>query len=53
MKTSLENFVHSQNIKAFKWQLEVPTNEAQRKLLLTLLAEEEAKVETSKPDSRL
>jgi hypothetical protein len=45
MKTSLENFVHDQNIKTFREQLEAPTNEAQRKMLLMLLAEEEAKAE--------
>ena len=36
-------FVHSQNIKNFKKRLEAPTDDTQRKMLLTLLAEEETK----------
>ena len=34
---------HRQNLKLFKKQLEPPTNEAQHKMLLRLLAEKEAK----------
>jgi hypothetical protein len=45
MKTSVESFVHSENIKSFKKQLEVATDDAQRKMLLRLLAQEEAKAE--------
>jgi hypothetical protein len=45
MKTSLESFVHRQNLKLFKKQLEAPTNEAQRTMLLRLLAQEQAKGE--------
>lgn len=39
----MERFIHNQNIKLFKKQLEAPTDEAQRKMLLRLLAEEQAK----------
>jgi hypothetical protein len=42
---SVESFVHRQNLKLLKKQLEAPANEAQRKMLLRLLAEEEAKGE--------
>lgn len=41
----MERFIHNQNIKLFKKQLEAPTNEAQRQMLLRLLAEEQAKGE--------
>ena len=41
--TPVERFVHSQNIKNFKKRLEAPTDDTQRKMLLTLLAEVEAK----------
>lgn len=43
MTGSVEKFIHVENIKNFKKRLESVTNEAQRKTLLTLLAEEEAK----------
>ena len=49
MKTSLESFIHRENIKLFKKQLADPTKEAQRKTLLRLLAEEEAKDEQFVP----
>jgi hypothetical protein len=45
LKTTVESFIHRENIKLFKKQLEAPTNEAQRKMLLRLLAEEKAKAE--------
>jgi hypothetical protein len=41
--TPVESFIHSENIKNFKKRLEAPTDDAQRKTLMTLLAEEEAK----------
>jgi hypothetical protein len=43
--TPVESFIHSENIKNFKKRLEAPTDDTQRKMLLTLLAEEEAKGE--------
>ena len=49
MKTSLESFIHRENIKLFKKQLADPTKEARRKMLLRLLAEEEAKDEQFVP----
>jgi hypothetical protein len=42
MKTSVESFIHSENIQNFRKRLEAPTDDTQRKMLLTLLAEEEA-----------
>jgi hypothetical protein len=36
-------FLQNENIKNFKKRLAAPTDEAQRKMLLTLLVEEEAK----------
>ena len=45
MKTSIESFIQSENIKNFKKRLESPTDAAQRETLLTLLAEETAKAE--------
>jgi hypothetical protein len=41
----MERFIHRQNLKLLKKQLEAPTDEAQRRMLLRLLAEEEAKNE--------
>ena len=41
----MERFIHDQNIKLFKEQLEAPITEAKRKMLLRLLAQEEAKGE--------
>jgi len=41
----MESFIYSENIKIFKRRLEAPTDDTQRKILLTLLAEEEAKGE--------
>jgi hypothetical protein len=45
MKTSMESFIQSENIKNFRKRLETPTDDAQRRVLLRLLAEEEAKGE--------
>jgi hypothetical protein len=45
MKTPMESFIYSENIKNFEKRLEAPTDDTQRKILLTLLAEEEAKGE--------
>jgi hypothetical protein len=45
MKAAVESFVHRENIKNFKKRLETPVDDAQQKMLLTLLAEEEAKAE--------
>lgn len=39
----VEKFVHEENIKLFRKRLEATTDEAQRKTLMKLLAEEEAK----------
>ena len=39
----MEEFVHRENLKIFKRQLALVKDEAQRRLLLRLLAEEEAK----------
>ena len=49
-----ERFVHRQNLKLLKEQLEAPINETQRKVLLRLLVEEEAKAEAleAKANSR-
>jgi hypothetical protein len=49
-----ERFVHRQNLKLLKEQLEAPVNETQRKVLLRLLVEEEAKAEAleAKANSR-
>jgi hypothetical protein len=38
-----QQFLHQENIKIFKKRLEAVSDEAQRRTLLTLLAEEEAK----------
>jgi hypothetical protein len=43
MMTPVERFIHSENIKNFKKRLESATDDAQRKTLLTLLAEEEVR----------
>jgi hypothetical protein len=45
MNTSVKSFVHNENIKNFKKRLEAVTDDAQRRVLLTLLAEEKAKAE--------
>ena len=45
MDYSLEWFIHNENIKIFKERLDGATDDAQRKTLLTLLAEEEVKAE--------
>jgi hypothetical protein len=39
----MENFIRNYNIARYKAQLETETSPVKRKLLLTLLAEEEAK----------
>lgn len=38
-----EKFIHEENIKIFRRRLSVATDEAQRKMLLKLLAEEETR----------
>ena len=43
MNTSVERFIQSENIKSFKKRLETPTDDAQRKTLVMLLAAEEAR----------
>jgi hypothetical protein len=45
MDISLEKFITNENIKNFRKRLEASTDEAQRAILLRLLAEEEAKSE--------
>ncbi|HLO22128.1 MAG TPA: hypothetical protein VK193_01730 [Methyloceanibacter sp.] len=40
-----ESFAQRENLKLLKKQLEAPTDEARRKMLLRLLAEEELKGE--------
>jgi len=41
----MERFIHRENLKLFRQQLETTTDEARRRMLLKLLAEEEAKNE--------
>jgi hypothetical protein len=41
----VEKFIHRENIKNFSKRLETATDDAQRKTLLTLLAEEKAEAE--------
>jgi hypothetical protein len=43
MSSSVERFIQRENIRNFKKRLEAATDEGQRKTLLALLAEEEAK----------
>ena len=43
MWSSVERFIQRENIRNFKKRLEAATDEGQRKTLLALLAEEEAK----------
>ena len=43
MSSSVASFIHRENIRNFKKRLEEATDDAQRKTLLALLAEEEAK----------
>ena len=43
MSSSIERFIQRENIRNFKKRLEAAADEAQRKTLLALLAEEEAK----------
>jgi len=40
--TPVENFIRNENIKNFRKRLEAPTDDTQREMLVTLLAEEEA-----------
>ena len=40
----MEEFIHCENLKLFRRQLTLTKDNAQRQLLLRLLAEEEAKV---------
>lgn len=49
MKAAVESFINRENIKNFKKRLETPADDTQRKMLLTLLAEEEAKGEHASP----
>jgi hypothetical protein len=49
----MKNAPRKFQIKTFKKQLEAPTNEAQRKMRLTLLAEEEAETRPLGPTLRL
>ena len=39
----MEEFIHAQNLALFRKRLAEPCDEAQRKMLLKLLAEEEAR----------
>ena len=41
----MQHFIHRENLKLLKKQLEATTDEARRRMLLRLLAEEEAKGE--------
>jgi hypothetical protein len=41
----VESFIRRENIKNFKKRLEASTDDAQRKTLLSLLAEEKAKAD--------
>ncbi len=41
----MERFIHRENVKLLKKQLAATTDEAQRRMLLRLLGEEEAKNE--------
>jgi hypothetical protein len=43
MNRSLEEFINRENIKNFRKRLKAPADEVQRRTLLKLLAEEEAK----------
>ena len=47
MDRSAEEFIHRQNVINFTRQLAAVDNEAQRRMLMTLLAEERAKALTS------
>jgi len=40
----MEEFIHRENLKIFRRQLALAKDDAQRQLLLRLLAEEEARV---------
>jgi hypothetical protein len=48
----MEEFIHAQNLALFKRQLAEPCDDARRKLLLKLLAEEEAKELLPKEEMR-
>jgi hypothetical protein len=41
--SSAEKFIQEENLKIFKKRLETASDQAQRRMLLTLLADEEAK----------
>jgi hypothetical protein len=45
---STDEFIHSQNVANFKRRLNVELDRNKRKVLLTLLAEEEAKLQNTK-----
>jgi hypothetical protein len=51
MNRSLEEFINRENIKNVRKRLEAPADEAQQKILLKLLAEEEAKARQFRPAS--
>ena len=52
MKNSVESFVQSQNLKILKRQLVATTDEAKRRMVLRLLAEEGVKAPTLEARSR-
>ena len=52
MSKSLRQFVCDENIKHFKKKLDVTTDEAERRKLLKLLAEEEAASDEDQPAPR-
>ena len=47
-KTAMEGFIHRENLALFRKRLAEPCDDAQRQLLLKLLAEEEAREFPSK-----
>jgi hypothetical protein len=49
---STDEFIHSQNVANFKRRLNVELDQDKRTVLLTLLAEEEAKLRKSKKNGR-
>jgi hypothetical protein len=44
LEVDMENFIHNENLIIFRRRLALATDNAQRQLLLKLLAEEEAKL---------
>ena len=49
MRDSCDEFVRRKNIENFKRQLDAATDEGERRMLLTLLAEEQQKERQAKP----